>query len=382
MRVAVLGSTGSIGKNTLDVIAHHPDELSVCALAAGSNWRLLAEQAQRFKPRVVCIDNANLAADLQAAVPAGTEVLVGRKGLEICATLPDADAVVVAVVGAVGVAPTYSAALSGKRICLANKEALVAGGALITKAVRQHGGSMLPVDSEHSAIFQCLQGSSEPLQRIYLTASGGPFRTTPAEQMHSITPAAALRHPTWNMGGKITIDSATLMNKGLEVIEAHWLFAADWDAITVVVHPQSVIHSMVEYADGSILAQLGAADMRLPIQVALLHPKRLPSPARKLDPLQMGTLTFAAPDTVRFPSLSLAYAAGRIGGTMPVVLNAANEVAVELFLQEQIPFTAIPQLVESCMAKHTPWEPNSVDDLLAVDTQARQRARELASSVR
>lgn len=380
MRVSVLGSTGSVGRNTCDVLAYHPEEFQVVALAAGSNFRLLAEQARRFRPRVVSIGDPDLVPRLTALVPPDIDILAGNEGLVACATLTDADTIVNAVVGAQGLAPTYAAALSGKRICLANKEALVAGGSLVIEAVNQHGGELLPIDSEHSAIFQCLQGSQGAFSRIYLTASGGPFRTTPAEDLHKITPSAALRHPTWDMGGKITIDSATLMNKGLEVIEAHWLFNADWDRITVVVHPQSIIHSLVEMVDGSIMAQLGAPDMRLPIQVALLHPRRLPSPAKRLHLMEMGNLSFERPDTKRFPSLDLAFSAGRIGGTMPAVLNAANEIAVEMFLLGKLRFTHIPHLVEACMNAHVPRVPKTVDDVLAADTEARRLARKLAGS--
>jgi 1-deoxy-D-xylulose-5-phosphate reductoisomerase len=377
-QVAVLGSTGSIGRNTLDVIAYHPEDLQVVALTAQSNWQLLAQQARRFRPLVVGIGDAGLVDKLKAELPANTEVVTGEQGLVTCAALAQADTIVVAVVGAAGMTATYTAACHGKRICLANKESLVAGGSLIMQAVAQYGAQLLPVDSEHSAIFQCKQATPDQVSSIYLTASGGPFRCTPWEDMANITPTAALKHPTWHMGGKITIDSATLMNKGLEVIEAHWLFATDYDQITVVVHPQSIIHSMIELTDGSILAQLGAPDMRLPIQVALLYPQRLPSPATKLNPLQMGTLTFEAPDVTRFPSLALAYEAGRAGGSMTTVLNAANEVAVELFLAEQIRFTDIPRLVDACMQKQAPREPHSIKDILATDVDTRHLARELA----
>lgn len=378
MRLAILGSTGSIGRNTLEVVAYHPSEFTVVALAAGSNVDLLVRQAERFRPRVVSIGEPHLVPELKERLAPDIEVRVGDNGLIECASLPDVDAVVIAVVGVRGLAPSYAAAIAGKRICLANKEALVAGGELVTTAIAQHGSEMLPIDSEHSAIFQCLQGSNGQFSRLYLTASGGPFRTTPAAELHEIKPQDALRHPTWDMGSKVTIDSATLMNKGLEVIEAHWFFDAAWDDIGVVVHPQSIVHSLVELADGSILAQLGAPDMRLPIQVALLHPRRLDSPARRLDLMSMGSLTFEEPDTKRFPSLELAFAAGRTGGSMPAVLNAANEVAVELFLRGAVRFTDIPRVVECCMSQHTPAQPDTVEDILAIDREARVRARTVA----
>lgn len=378
MRLAVLGSTGFIGRHTLEVVDYHPSRFSIEALAAGSNVDLLVTQAERYHPSVVCIGDPHLVPELKERLTPGIRVVAGDAGLLEVASLPQVDAVVVAVVGARGLAPTYAAALGGKRICLANKEALVAGGSLVTAAIAQHGGQMLPIDSEHSAIFQCLQASSGSFHRLYLTASGGPFRSTPAEKLRDVTPQNALRHPTWTMGSKITIDSATLMNKGLEVIEAHWLFDAAFDDIHVVVHPQSVVHSMVELVDGSIIAQLGAPDMRLPIQVALMHPQRLDSPATRLDPWNMGSLSFEGPDTTRFPSLELAFAAGKAGGTMPAVLNAANEVAVELFLHERIRFTDIPRVVERCMNHHTTREPHSVDEILDADRQARIRAREIA----
>ncbi|NLN17972.1 MAG: 1-deoxy-D-xylulose-5-phosphate reductoisomerase [Firmicutes bacterium] len=382
MRLAILGSTGSIGRNTLDVVDRHSELFSVEALAAGSNIDLLVKQAEKYHPSVVCIGDSRLVPELRQRLAAHIRIVAGDEGLIECASLPDVDTVVSAVVGARGLAPTYAAATCGKRICLANKEALVAGGSLVTAAVNQHGGQLLPVDSEHSAIFQCLQAGDGSFYRLYLTASGGPFRTTPAERLPYVTAIDALRHPTWNMGSKITIDSATLMNKGLEIIEAHWLFDASFDDIHVVVHPQSIVHSMVEFVDGSIIAQLGAPDMRLPIQVALMHPQRLYSPVKRLDPRQMGDLSFESPDTERFPSLDLAYAAGRTGGTMPAVLNAANEVAVELFLQGEIRFTDIPRIVEQCMKDHTAREPNSIDEVLDVDRQARIRAREVALALR
>ncbi|MGI6611416.1 MAG: 1-deoxy-D-xylulose-5-phosphate reductoisomerase [Limnochordia bacterium] len=378
MRLAILGSTGSIGRNTLEVVDYHRSRFSVEALAAGSNVDLLVKQAKLYRPSVVCIGDPRLVPELKKRLAPHIRIVTGDAGLIECASLPDVDSVVVAVVGARGLAPTHAAAECGKRICLANKEALVAGGALVTAAVAQHGGQMLPIDSEHSAIFQCLQASGGSFHRLYLTASGGPFRCTPGEKLRDMTPSDALRHPTWAMGNKITIDSATLMNKGLEVIEARWLFDAAWDDIQVIIHPQSIVHSMVELVDGSIIAQLGAPDMRLPIQVALMHPQRLNSPASRLDPWNMGNLSFEKPDTQRFPSLELAFAAGRTGGTMPAVLNAANEVAVELFLHGNIRFTDIPRVVESCMNHHTAREPNSVDEILDADRQARVRAREVA----
>jgi len=382
LHVAILGSTGSIGVNTLQVIAHHPEKLKVVALSAGSNVSLLCEQAARFRPEVVCIGDQSLARELKNNLDPSIRIVVGEEGLQTCASWPSADAVVVAIVGSAGLPPTCAAARAGKRICLANKEALVAGGQLVMNLVRQHQATLLPIDSEHSAIFQCLAGNNAPLNRIYLTASGGPFRNASIEQLSQVKPADALRHPNWNMGAKVTIDSATLMNKGLEVIEAHWLFGLTWQQIQVVVHPQSVIHSMVEFIDGSILAQLGAPDMRLPIQVALMHPERWPSPATKLNLLELAELTFEAPDTTRFPCLELAYAAGKAGGTMPVVLNAANEVAVQLFLQHQLAFTSIPKVVETCMARHQLEEATDISIIMATDKQARQDAAQVAAHLR
>ncbi len=381
LHIALLGATGSIGTSTLDVIAHHPDEMTVVALAAGGNVELLERLARRFRPEAVCIGDPAKAGVLRDNLGPEVAVLTGDDGLQACACWPTADTVVNAVMGARGLAPTYAAALAGKRVCLANKEALVAGGELVMAAVRRHGAVLLPIDSEHSAIFQCLAGSAAPATRLYLTASGGPFRTMPAADLETVTPEAALRHPTWNMGGKITIDSATLMNKGLEVIEAHWLFGMDWEQIQVVVHPQSVIHSLVEFVDGAILAQLGAADMRLPIQVALLHPRRLPSPARRLDLLELGSLSFTAPDTRRFPCLDLAYAAGRAGGTMPAVMNAANEVAVQQFLERKLSFPAIPKLVAACMDACAVTDATDIHAVLAADGEARETARRLAAGM-
>jgi 1-deoxy-D-xylulose-5-phosphate reductoisomerase len=382
MRLALLGSTGSIGQSTLEVVDRHSCLFSVEALTAGSNVDLLVKQAEEYHPSVVCIGDPRLVPQLRERLDPRIRIVAGDEGLIECASLPDVDTVITAVVGARGLAPTYAAAKGGKRVCLANKEALVAGGSLVAAAVTQHGGQLLPVDSEHSAIFQCLQAGDGSFHCLYLTASGGPFRTTPGEKLPYVTASDALRHPTWNMGSKITIDSATLMNKGLEVIEAHWLFSAAFDDIHVIVHPQSIVHSMVEFVDGSIIAQLGVPDMRLPIQIALMHPQRLDSPVKRLDPRQMGNLSFESPDTQRFPSLDLAYAAGRIGGTMPAVLNAANEVAVELFLQGRIRFTDIPRIVEQCMKDHAVREPDSIDEILDVDRQTRIRAREVASALR
>ncbi|HHW08858.1 MAG TPA: 1-deoxy-D-xylulose-5-phosphate reductoisomerase [Firmicutes bacterium] len=382
-RVSVLGSTGSIGTAALDVIAHHPGELTVAALAAARNVELLARQANRFKPEVLALLDGDKVDELRRQLDYPTEIWVGPEGVAAAAAMPEADTVLVAIVGAAGLPATCAAAQAGKRICLANKEALVIGGHLVTRLVASGGAELLPVDSEHSAIFQCLwQGGREEVFGIYLTASGGPFRQFTREQLAQVTPEMALQHPTWTMGRKITIDSATLMNKGLEVIEAHWLFSLDWAQIKVLVHPQSIIHSMVEFTDGSILAQLGTPDMRLPIQAALLYPQRRPAPVRRLDFSTLSALTFELPDLERFPCLSLAYRAGMTGGTAPAVLNAANEVAVELFLKGELPFMAIPRVVEESLAGQPFGRAETLEEILAVDGEARREAARVAGKLK
>jgi 1-deoxy-D-xylulose-5-phosphate reductoisomerase len=376
-RVAVLGSTGSIGQSALDVIAAHPDRLKAVALVAGENVARLAGQIARFRPSVAGV--ATLAAhDELTARTAGVhpvELLpAGREGLVAAATHPDVDLVLCASSGTAGLEAALAAIDAGKMLALANKEVLVMAGALMVEAARRRGTAILPVDSEHNAIHQCLHGRSpDDVKRLILTASGGPFRLLETEALARVTQADALRHPTWRMGRKITIDSATLMNKGLEVIEAHWLFGTPPTAIDVVVHPQSIVHSMVELRDGSIIAQLGVTDMRLPIQYAFSYPERWPGPVEPLDVTRMGPLEFGPPDLERFPCLTLAYAALEHGGAWPVVLNASNEIAVEAFLAGCIAFPTIPRVIagalEASDARMGP--PRSLEDVRAADDWAR-----------
>jgi len=375
-RIALLGSTGSIGRQTLEVVGALVDRFEIVALAAGRNVDLLAEQAARTSPRIVAVADQESAERLKGMVGSRIRVAWGTRGLVEAAVESGADLVVVAVVGASGLVPTLNALAAGKDVALANKETLVAGGRLVVEAQAQGGGRLIPVDSEHSAILQCLVGEERrTVRRLVLTASGGPFRTATAEEMRMARPEDALKHPTWSMGGKITIDSATLMNKGLEVIEAHWLFGIDYDRIDVLIHPQSIVHSLVEFADGSVKAQLGTPDMRLPIQYALCFPERVPVAWSELSLARAGVLTFEPPDLTRFPCLALAYEAGKLGGTAPAVLNAANEVAVEAFLKGQIGFMDIARCVETVMAAHTVEEAKDLESVLEADAWARQKAR-------
>lgn len=379
-KLAILGSTGSIGRQTLEVISEHPAELEVVALSAGSNIDLLEKQIRTYRPAVAVVMEPGLAEELRRRLHGWpVEVWFGMEGLKKIASLPEVDTVVSALSGVIGLEPTWAAVRAGKVVALANKETLVAAGELVMREANNRGTKILPVDSEHSAIFQCLRNETAFLRKILLTASGGPFRTWPAEQLSSVTPAMALRHPNWVMGKKITIDSATLMNKGLEVIEARWLFGVDFDQIEVVIHPQSIIHSMVELADGAILAHLGIPDMRIPIQYALSYPERWPNSLPRLELAALRQLTFHHPDYARFPCLALAYSAGRIGGTLPAVMNAANEVAVELFLSQKIGFLDIPRLVEEVMQKHTVHNSPDLEDILAADRWARFWTYKLAS---
>jgi 1-deoxy-D-xylulose-5-phosphate reductoisomerase len=375
-RIIILGSTGSIGKNALWVADRFPDRFQVVGLGAGRNIDLLLEQVRRFRPRTVAVLTEELARDLRRRLEPVTEVLVGLDGYQELACLPEGELVLSAMVGAAGLMPTLAAVRSGKDVALANKETLVMAGALVMQEVRRQRGKLLPVDSEHSAIFQALAGHRrEDLKRIVLTASGGPFLRATREELREVTPALALAHPNWRMGPKVTIDSATLMNKGLEVVEARWLFDLDVSQISVVVHPQSVIHSLVEYVDGSVLAQMGIPDMRVPIAYALSHPERLPLDLRPLDLVATQTLTFLDPDVARFPCLSLAFAACRAGGTMPAVLNAANELAVEAFLAGRIPFLAIARVVGESLERHRPdLAPAEAEVILEADRWARAEA--------
>ncbi|HWQ61946.1 MAG TPA: 1-deoxy-D-xylulose-5-phosphate reductoisomerase, partial [Negativicutes bacterium] len=371
-RLSILGSTGSIGTQALEVVAAHPDRFKVVALAAHHNDRLLAEQLERFRPALAVLDDGEAADRLRSHYRGPAKIMAGEEGLLEAATLAEADTVLTSLVGFAGLRPTLAAIEAGKDIALANKETLVAAGELVTAAAKQHGVAISPVDSEHSAILQCLQGEGrESIRRLILTASGGPFRTRPKETLAAVTVAECLRHPNWAMGRKITVDSATLANKGLEVIEARWLFGVDYDRIAVVVHPQSIIHSMVEFADGSVKAQLGRPDMRLPIQYALSAPGRWPADFARLDFTALADLTFEQPDTDRFPALAMGYEAGRHGGTAPCVFNAANEAAVLAFLAEEITFPAIAELIRRALGAHETVAAPVLADLCAADEWAR-----------
>ena len=377
--ISILGSTGSIGVSTLDVVRQHPERFSIAGLAAGNNIALLAEQVREFRPRLVSVRDAASVDTLKAALGGDCpEILHGTEGACAVAAIEEAELVISAIVGAAGLVPTVTAIKAGKHIGLANKETMVVAGRLVSDLARKHGVQIIPVDSEHSAIYQSLVGHRhDDILRVILTASGGPFLNTPAEEILKVTPAQALKHPKWNMGSKITIDSATLMNKGLEVIEAHWLFDMPADRIGVVVHPQSIIHSMVEYIDGCVMAQLGVPDMRAPIAYAMAWPERCQSGIARLDLTKTGNLTFQEPDTDRFPSLRLAYDALRAAKTFPAVLNAANEVAVAAFLVGRISFTGIPELVDKTMQAHEAWEPVELDEYLQADQWARRTAEQL-----
>lgn len=377
-QIAILGSTGSIGCNTLRVVDALGDAFRVAALGAGSNVTLLAGQIEKYRPRVVAVIDEESAEKLKAELKKRNvfplpAIGLGVAGLSEVAACDDVEIVIGAVVGALGLLPTYHALELGRRVALANKETLVIAGEIMTRTAEKSGAELLPVDSEHNALHQCLRGEKhQEVRRLILTASGGPFRTSSKEQIENATPAQALKHPTWKMGAKITIDSATLMNKGLEVIEARWLFGRSADEISVIVHPQSVVHSMVEMVDGSIIAQLGVTDMRHAIQYALTYPERQASELPPLNPAALGQLEFHEPDPDRFPCLTLAYDALRTGGTMPAVLNAANEIAVAAFLNEQIPFGEIPRLIRQACAAHTPQPATDLEIVLAADAWTRQ----------
>jgi len=375
--LSILGSTGSVGGNVLRVVDAFAERFAVVGLSAGGNVERLAEQVARYRPRVVSVATPAARERLGTLVDlAGIEVGVGTAGAVAVATHPDTRTVVAAAVGAVGLVPTYRALEEGKDVALANKETLVMAGELMVSAARAKGGRLLPIDSEHCALHQCLDGRRpEEVRRLVLTASGGPFRTRPRESFAQVTPAEALQHPTWSMGRKITIDSATLMNKGLEVIEARWLFGVAADRVQVLVHPQSVVHSMVEFVDGTVLAQLGVTDMRLPIQYALSYPEKWPAAIPGLDFGRGMRLDFEVPDHDRFPCLGLAYRALAGGGSLPAVLNAANEEAVAAFLDERLPFPAIPETIEEVMADHPRSVVGRLEDVLEADTWARDRTR-------
>ena len=384
-KVSLLGATGSIGDSTLDVIARHPERFDVVALAAHRRWEKLAELCRRHRPGVAAMLDVDAARSLERALAGEglpTRVVAGAAGLTVAATLPEADTVLAAIVGAAGLAPTLAAARAGKRILLANKEALVIGGAAFMAAVEAGGAVLLPIDSEHNAIFQCLpigrtrDPAAAGVRRILLTASGGPFRLRSPADLAAVTPDEACAHPNWVMGRKISVDSATMMNKGLEVIEAHWLFGMPRDAIEVVIHPESVIHSLVEYVDGSVLAQLGNPDMRTPIAQALAFPDRVDSGVDPLELVRRGPLTFDAPDFARFPCLALAYDALSASGTAPAVLNAANEVAVAAFLDGRIRYLDIAPACAEALARLPARPVRSLDDALAADAEARATTRE------
>lgn len=384
-KITILGSTGSIGDSTLDVIARHPDRFEAFALTANNNVEKMLAQCQRFQPRFAVLLNPESAAQLAHAVRENglkTEVLSGIESLERVASLPEVDAIMAAIVGAAGIRPTFAAAKTGKLVLLANKETLVMAGRIFMDLVKAHNATLLPIDSEHNAIYQSLPQhfngnlAGEGVSRILLTASGGPFRCAPLESLSDVTPAQACAHPNWSMGQKISVDSATMMNKGLEVIEAHWLFNAPPDKIQVVIHPQSVIHSMVAYVDGSVIAQLGNPDMRTPIAHAMGFPERIDSGVSALDMFKVAHLDFEAPDFEKFPCLRLAYRALTVGGNIPAVLNAANEVAVESFLAGKMRFTAIPAMIEHVMQTIPPQEIATLDDVLRMDALARGQARD------
>ncbi|RLB79908.1 MAG: 1-deoxy-D-xylulose-5-phosphate reductoisomerase [Deltaproteobacteria bacterium] len=378
-RLSILGSTGSIGRNVLRVVDQFPERFSVVALAAGRNVGLLAEQVMRFSPEVAVVLDEDLSRQLKERLKPSTrvEILQGLDGYKAAAALGSADLVVSAMVGSAGLLPTMAAIEAGKPVALANKESLVMAGELVMDTARKKGVSIIPVDSEHSAIFQSLSGHRwKDLREILLTASGGPFLDKPIQDLDEITPEMALSHPTWEMGPKITIDSATLMNKGLEVIEAKWLFSVSQELIKVVIHPESVIHSMVVYRDGSVIAQLGLPDMRVPIAYALSYPERLPLGLPVPDFVGMGSLTFREPDLEKFPCLALALEACRIEKTMPAVLSAANEVAVDAFLNHRIGLRRIGEVVEQVMSKHKPISNPELSDILSAAAWARHTAEE------
>ena len=390
-QVAILGSTGSIGVNTLDVIRAHPDRFKVVALTAAKQVDRLAEQCIEFKPSIAVVEDADGAARLQKLLQEkkiNTQVLYGPQALVSAVTESNCDTMMAAIVGAAGLMPTLAAAKAGKRVLLANKEALVMSGDLFMQAMKRGGGELLPIDSEHNAIFQCLPNrfAKDPnpslgVEELWLTASGGPFRNTPLDQLANITPEQACAHPNWVMGRKISVDSATMMNKGLEVIEAFWLFGLPLEKIKVLIHPQSVVHSMVRYRDGSVLAQMGQPDMRTPIAYGLAWPERIEAGVAPLNLAQLASLNFSEPELARFPCLSLAFAAAKAGGTAPAVLNAANEVVVAAFLDSGLPYLQIASLVERVLNTIPVSSADSLETILSVDTQARKVAQDFIAAL-
>lgn len=381
-KIALLGSTGSIGTQTLDVVRANPDKLQITALAVQSNTQLLHAQINEFKPEYAVVSDQVAGAKFKAQYNGPCHILVGEQHLEALAVHENTDVLLTAVVGFTGLKPTIAGIKAGKTIALANKETLVAAGNLVMKLAKEHQVDILPVDSEHSAIMQSMQGQKpEWVKKIILTASGGPFRTRSLQELQNVSIEECLKHPNWNMGRKITVDSASLANKGLEVIEARWLFDVNYEDIEVVVHPQSIIHSMVEYLDGSVIAQLGLPDMKLPIQYALTYPQRIPANFGRLDFFKHSNLTFEKPDTVKFPSLQLAYQAGVADGTMPCAFNAANEMAVEYCLNGQLRFIDIPVVIEHVLDKIENIKNYTLEDIFAVDAQSRNIAREYINSI-
>ena len=383
-KITILGSTGSIGTQTLDIVREYPDRFRAEVLTARRNWDLLARQAKEFNPRVIVISDERYSPDLKEAVSGtGIEVMAGEEAVAEAAGMPGSDTVVTAMVGYSGLTPTIRAIEQGKRIALANKETLVVAGALITRLAEQTGSEIVPVDSEHSAIYQCLVGEDrQKMRKIILTASGGPFRTLSKDALEHVSVTDALKNPNWEMGAKVTIDSASMMNKGFEMIEARWLFDCSPRKIEIVVHPQSIVHSMVEYCDGSIKAQLGVPDMRMPIRYALGHPERLSTQSPPLSLAQYSRLDFEAPDMEKFPLLAMAFEAIEAGGTMPCVLNAANEVAVAAFLQGEIKFTDMYKIAESTMSSMSKIEEVTMPHLIATNREAVALAREKAAQLR
>ena len=386
--LTILGSTGSIGVSTLDVVRQNRERFNVFGLVAGRNVRLLLSQIEEFLPKVVVVADDSAREQLREALGESKlerklwpELLEGPKGRVLAAKAPEVSAILSAIVGVTGLEATYEAIRAGKRVGLANKEALVSGGQLVMEAVRKHGSELIPVDSEHNGAHQCLRaGARGDVTRLILTASGGPFRTTPKDALDSVTPEQALNHPTWKMGNRITIDSATLMNKGFEVIEACWLFDLKPSEVEVVVHPQSSVHAMVEYSDGSVIAQISATDMRMPIQYALTYPERLPAPVPRLDWRQARQWEFHAPDFEKFPLLRLAYQAQETGGSATCTLNAADEVAVEAFLGGQIGFPDLAAAVEETLSKVPVRRPATIDDILEIDRESRSVCRDVVTS--
>ena len=385
--IAILGSTGSIGKNTLNVVETHKDAFKVVALAANKDVEAIEQQIRKFRPRLAALNDPDAANCLRERLRdcEGTEILSGNSGIQAVATIDEADQVLDGMGGSAGLLPTFAAINAGKDIAFVNKEVMVMCGALVLEAVRRNGVSLIPIDGEMSAIFQCLEGARDKqadIHRLLLTASGGPFRDTPKENLYKVTPQQALRHPNWEMGAKITIDSATMMNKGLEVIEAKWLFDIELDKIDIVVHRESIVHSMVEWADGSTLAQLGPTDMRIMIQYALTYPNRLSTPVPRLDLRESRTLHFEPVDREKFPCISLAYTAAEVGGTLPVVLSSADEVVVDAFLDETIGFMDIPAVLQSVMDKHEVIADPTLEDILEVDKWAKSTALSIINAQR